>query len=100
MKIVIQKIITAAIIAFGLLAMVLQMGIVPGEYYFDDGELSRLMDEREAAALAQGFDKTAGAAAYVLPAGLERYGPRDNGYFVRVRALPAGAQSASAASAC
>lgn len=81
-------IVAVRVIAFGLLAMILQMGIVMGEYYFDGSELARLMVEREAAALAQGLSASGAGAAYALPAGLERYGQKNKGYFVRIRTSP------------
>jgi signal transduction histidine kinase len=79
------------ILGFAALAITLQMGIVFFDYWFDDGELGRLLIENETAVIAEEYRHPRGATdAFPSAALQERYGlsgatnPRA-GYFYRIR---------------
>ncbi|EJC75116.1 signal transduction histidine kinase [Rhizobium leguminosarum bv. trifolii WSM2012] len=71
---------------FAVLAMLLQLVVVFSDYYWNDGELSRLFVEQETERLADGVSGTAADLAFVLPGNLAaRYASPDSGYVSRVR---------------
>lgn len=80
------RLVARRIVLFTLMAMVAQLGVVFFDYYRNDGELSRLLIERETALLAHGLHRDDGRLEYRLPHdGLHRYAKLDTGYFARVR---------------
>jgi signal transduction histidine kinase len=71
---------------FAVLAMLLQLAVVFSDYYWNDGELSRLFVEQETERLAGGVDVTHANVQFHLPKSLtSRYGGASSGYFARVR---------------
>ncbi|MFT0858582.1 sensor histidine kinase [Ancylobacter sp. G4_0304] len=74
------------IVLFTLLAMLVQLGFVVAQYAADTGNLSRLLLERETAALAEGFSIRQSTLSYELPEALRgRYDVEGSGYVARVR---------------
>jgi signal transduction histidine kinase len=74
------------IVFFAVLAMLLQLLVVFSDYYWNDGELSRLFVEQETDRLADGVSGTAPNLAFALPESLAtRYARQDSGYVARVR---------------
>ncbi|WP_132527151.1 ATP-binding protein [Rhizobium sp. BK376] len=74
------------IVFFAVLAMLLQLLVVFSDYYWNDGELSRLFVEQETDRLADGVSGTAPNLAFTLPESLAaRYARQDSGYVARVR---------------
>lgn len=72
---------------FAILAMLLQLGIVFSDYYWNVGELSRLFVEQETERLASGIELDNSAVRYSLPESVEgRYRKNDTGYVARIRA--------------
>jgi signal transduction histidine kinase len=81
-------IVARRIIAFSLLAMMLQVGVVFADYWFDDDELSVLMLQEETDTLSTAIAKQDGELTFKLSHELkERYLERDGpgAIYVRVR---------------
>jgi signal transduction histidine kinase len=82
-------IVAGRIIAFSLLAMILQIGIVFADYWFDDDELSTLMLQEETETLSRAVAKENGVLTYKPdPDLMERYLENRGGpgaIYVRVR---------------
>jgi signal transduction histidine kinase len=82
-------IVARRIVAFSLLAMVLQIGVVFADYWFDDDELSVLMLQEETENLSRGVAKENGILTYKPdPEMSERYLEdvgRPGAIYVRVR---------------
>ena len=82
-------IVARRIIAFSLLAMVLQIGVVFADYWFDDDKLSVLMLQQETETLAQAIVKRNGVLTFRPDRQLrERYLERrggDGAIYVRIR---------------
>ncbi|HXV32277.1 MAG TPA: sensor histidine kinase, partial [Sinorhizobium sp.] len=77
------------IIAFSLFAMVLQIGVVFADYWFDDDKLSVLMLQQEMATLSQAVTKHDGRLTYkpdheLRERYLERHG-HAGAIYIRVR---------------
>jgi signal transduction histidine kinase len=49
------RLVARRILGFALLAMAIQVGVVLADYWFDDGELGRLLVDRQTARLAEGI---------------------------------------------
>jgi signal transduction histidine kinase len=84
------RLVARRILGFALLAMAIQIGVVFADYWFDDGELGRLMVDRETGRLAEGVRRHDGVLGFRLPAALrEAYAPddrlEDGAIFARVR---------------
>lgn len=84
------RVVARRILGFALLAMTLQIGVVFADYWFDDGELGRLLVDRETGRLADGVRRHEGTLSFRLPEEMReayRRGPRmgDGALFVRVR---------------
>ncbi len=79
-------IIMGRVVFFAVLAMLLQLLVVFSDYYWNDGELSRLFVEQETERLADGVSGTAPNLAFTLPESLAaRYRSADSGYVARLR---------------
>lgn len=80
------EILVGRIAFFAVLAMLAQVAIVFGNYYWNDGELSRLLIERETEQLAGGISGPSEQLFFALPDDLKgRYGSANSGYFARIR---------------
>ncbi|WP_331375808.1 sensor histidine kinase [Sinorhizobium chiapasense] len=82
-------IVARRIIAFSLLAMALQIGVVFADYWFDDDKLSVLMLQQETGTLSRAIVNRDGVLTYkpdheLRERYLERHG-RDGAIYVRVR---------------
>ncbi len=73
------------IVLFAGLAMLIQVGIVLADYYFDDTQLAALMIQSESRALVKGLSVESGELRYAIPPGLKRYTKANGDYFTRVR---------------
>lgn len=82
-------IVARRIVAFSLLAMALQIGVVFADYWFDDDKLSVLMLQQETEALAEYVQVRDGVVRYEPDSGMrERYQARngnDGSVFLRIR---------------
>lgn len=79
-------ILTRRIAFFAVLAMLVQLVVVFSDYYWNDGELSRLFVEQETGRLASGVGGTSGQPTYRLPEEIERrYANAHTGYVARIR---------------
>jgi two-component system, OmpR family, sensor histidine kinase QseC len=86
---------------FAVLAMLLQLAVVFSDYYWNDGELSRLFVEQETERLADGIEGTEASTRFHLPQTLRgRYGGVDTGYFARVRTSAGVVLFSSCTAAC
>lgn len=74
------------IMAFALLAMVVQVMIVFADYYFDDVELGSLIVERETVALASGLHDDGGVLRFDLPEAASAYRLDPATHIARIRA--------------
>lgn len=80
------RVIGSRIVLFAALAVVIQVGIVVADYWFDDLQLADLMVEWESDALAKGVSlDPSGDLRFAVPAGLSRYDEGSRSYFARVR---------------
>ena len=73
------------IMAFALLAMIVQVIIVFADYYFDDVELGSLIVERETAALAAGLHDDGGVLRFDLPEAAMAYRLDPATHIARIR---------------
>lgn len=74
------------IVVFALIAMIVQVGIVFADYYFDDTELGSLIVERETAALAAGLRDEGGVLRFELPEAASAYRLDPATHIARIRA--------------
>jgi signal transduction histidine kinase len=78
-------ILTRRIAFFAVLAMFVQLMVVFSDYYWNDGELSRLFVEQETARLADGVSGSGASLTFALPEELtSRYGAASTDYIARV----------------
>ncbi|SON56236.1 Sensor protein BasS [Hartmannibacter diazotrophicus] len=69
------RLVARRIITFGLIAVVLQIGIVFSQYWFDSAFLSRSLLEKETLALSRGLSDVNGKLSFAVPDALAgRYG--------------------------
>ncbi|WEX90531.1 HAMP domain-containing histidine kinase [Sinorhizobium garamanticum] len=97
-------IVARRIIAFSLLAMVLQIGVVFADYWFDDDKLSVLMLQQETETLSRGIVNRDGVLTYkpdheLRERYLERHG-RDGAIYVRVRTASGSALFSNCTTEC
>ncbi len=86
---------------FAVLAMLLQLANVFSDYYWNVGELSRLLVEQETDRLASGITVAAGSVSYNLPDNVkDRYRTEETGYVARIRDANGGLVFESCDSAC
>lgn len=79
-------ILTRRIAFFAMLAMLVQLGVIFSDYYWNVVELSRLYVEPETERLVSGVGYSDGNIAYRLPEGIRRrYSHPQTGYVARIR---------------
>ncbi|WP_184472489.1 sensor histidine kinase [Rhizobium esperanzae] len=79
-------ILTRRIAFFAMVAMLVQLGVIFSDYYWNVGELSRLYVEQETERLASGVGDRDGAVTYQLPETISRrYAHSQTGYVARIR---------------